>query len=936
MKRLPLVLLALVIGSSARAKDSIPDTKKPLFIAHYMAWFGLPETSGDWYQWKFAMEGVGIDKHHYPDLILANGRRDIAAIHYPSIGPYDSTDPNLCEYHILLAKEAGIDGFMVNWYGFEHSKGGRRQEDRGFEQLLKAAEKLDFKVCLNFDDKSAFPPYWDFKTRRESVAYANKIHLEAMKRYAASPAYLKIDKRPVLSNFSSAYPTTDCVCEVSFTPAEHREMLKALKSHDPYFIHDHQWDWRRSVKEAGYADISDSIFSWVGTRDQQLAFLDESRQLLKKRRIRMITGIANPGFDNSACWGWGGGLSRMPRNGGKLYSDGLEDCLAYGAGFIHLVTWNDYTEGSTIEPTEEYGDKYLRLTAQYSRRWNKDYGRLLRFDLPAPIYRDRTRRANLNPDLASSARNLAQISRLIDQAVVKFTQTGDGETSALLTQAEALIQSEESKMPRTGLLEVSLNPPSQDLFIGETGQVRVKIKNPSKEIVPVYLELNRKGIPRSWMGDDLESKAWLSPGEEKEFAYTVRVATDAGETIGWFTARVDSPYIPVTSNVSYLHVYRPVMTGGVEPVNLLRPGMDEKLELVLDLKQKRARKAKIMLSAPDGWTARADPGEIELPRSGQLRVPLTVRAPDNARDPGMLAVRVVRDDGEEFDFKEPFGILRPGDAALLEGDLNQDGVMDYALGNAFVEVHVTQALGGRILSIIRRDSGNNQLYLDYPRTASTQGDTWDKWAEYGGINDWFPAEWPGKVWNNDWKAKVLERGGSSVAVVLASRADEQLRIEKEIRVDAAFSSVKVSYEIANDGDVDRAATWTNHPDFTPGSTAGKEDLIVIPVSDRAGLARKSYEPRMQKSHFIPSENWVLAHDSKNREFLGEVFDNARVEKVGVWEGSGFFTMELIFNKMLLPPRSKKDFTVEYVTGRGELESAIRKMKDRAAEAKTAR
>src|SRR3989344_3940553 len=190
MKR-PLIffLLAGLLGFSAPAfsKTSKGSGERPLIIAHYMAWFGLPEISGDWHQWKCALDNVPVDKHHYPDLTLANGRRDIAVVHYPSIGPYDSSDPKLCEYHILLAKLSGIDGFMVNWYGIENKDGSPRYENKGFEQLLKSAEKLDFKVCVNFDDKCAFPPYFDFTQREQAAAQAKKTLERVMKIYGSSP-----------------------------------------------------------------------------------------------------------------------------------------------------------------------------------------------------------------------------------------------------------------------------------------------------------------------------------------------------------------------------------------------------------------------------------------------------------------------------------------------------------------------------------------------------------------------------------------------------------------------------------------------------------------------------------------------------------------------------------------------------------------------------
>eukprot|EP00438_Fugacium_kawagutii_P014760 Skav202484 [mRNA] locus=scaffold149:854483:855580:+ [translate_table: standard] len=33
------------------------------------------------------------------------------------IGPYDSGDPDVLEYHLLLMRYAGVDGVLIDWYG---------------------------------------------------------------------------------------------------------------------------------------------------------------------------------------------------------------------------------------------------------------------------------------------------------------------------------------------------------------------------------------------------------------------------------------------------------------------------------------------------------------------------------------------------------------------------------------------------------------------------------------------------------------------------------------------------------------------------------------------------------------------------------------------------------------------------------------------------
>ena len=55
--------------------------------------------------------------NHFDPEKISDGRREIASHFYPLIGPYDSGDANVIEYHLLLMKLAGIDGVIVDWYG---------------------------------------------------------------------------------------------------------------------------------------------------------------------------------------------------------------------------------------------------------------------------------------------------------------------------------------------------------------------------------------------------------------------------------------------------------------------------------------------------------------------------------------------------------------------------------------------------------------------------------------------------------------------------------------------------------------------------------------------------------------------------------------------------------------------------------------------------
>src|SRR5215469_15931106 len=95
-----LVILALSVFNMTCVAAT-----KPLLV-YYMPWYVAKPYSSNW-GWHWTMN------HFDPDTIGASGERQIASWYYPLIGPYDSADPAVLEYHVLLMKLAGIDGIIV-------------------------------------------------------------------------------------------------------------------------------------------------------------------------------------------------------------------------------------------------------------------------------------------------------------------------------------------------------------------------------------------------------------------------------------------------------------------------------------------------------------------------------------------------------------------------------------------------------------------------------------------------------------------------------------------------------------------------------------------------------------------------------------------------------------------------------------------------------
>jgi hypothetical protein len=82
-----------------------------------------------------------------------DGKRDIASHLYPLIGPYDSADPDVLEYHLLLMKLAGIDGVIVDWYGLQDFHDYRLLH-RHAQELVSSASRLGLRVAVCYEDQT--------------------------------------------------------------------------------------------------------------------------------------------------------------------------------------------------------------------------------------------------------------------------------------------------------------------------------------------------------------------------------------------------------------------------------------------------------------------------------------------------------------------------------------------------------------------------------------------------------------------------------------------------------------------------------------------------------------------------------------------------------------------------------------------------------------
>lgn len=305
-------------------------------LAFYYTWYGTPERHGQWVHWT----NVQPEKH------------DIASsTHYPAKGAYDSHDPDLIDWHIGLAKSHGVDCFITTWWG----PGGF--DDRAFRILLDRAKKKDFEVTV----------YWEAVPGKGQAKIDRAVNdlVYVLDQYGDHPAFLKLDGKPVIFVYGRIMGQVGLTeWPAIITEAKRRWGRDFLLIADGY--------------RESYARIFDglhvyNICGWVQkktpeelTRFSQASFASAVATAKKHARIACITII--PGYDDTKIRTPG---LNAERQGGETYRVLWEQAIAADPDWVVITSWNEWHEGSEIEPSHEDGDKYIQMTGLWAKRFKR-------------------------------------------------------------------------------------------------------------------------------------------------------------------------------------------------------------------------------------------------------------------------------------------------------------------------------------------------------------------------------------------------------------------------------------------------------------------------------------------------------------------------------------------------------------------------------------
>lgn len=313
-------------------------TNSTKVYAHYLPWFETPATSpdGKWGQhWTMANEN--------PDIIGADGRRQIASYFYPMTGPYASSDRDIIDYQLLLMKYAGIDGVIVDWNGTHNVYDYpliKRNTDSLFKRIPYAG--LQFSICYEDAQLTNVKSIAGIDT----ITAAQQDFTYLQTTYFGSNSYVKINNQPLLLNFGP---------QVMMQPNQWQRALSVLST-KPCLL-------PLEYANAATGSNSSGEFAWVNSSNLT------NMQNFYTRAAGFSTWFAGayPGFkDFYKPGGWGNTLFLIDYNDAATLQSTLDLTTSSGAKYLQLITWNDYGEGTMIEPTLDYNFDFLVAIQKYT------------------------------------------------------------------------------------------------------------------------------------------------------------------------------------------------------------------------------------------------------------------------------------------------------------------------------------------------------------------------------------------------------------------------------------------------------------------------------------------------------------------------------------------------------------------------------------------
>lgn len=353
------VLPLMALPAWSLASDAAPCSRVHAF---YYPWYGNPATDGRYANWNHPVAVRAGRPRQFP------GGDDIGANFYPELGCYSVNDPNTLDIQMRQLRRAKVGVICVSWWG----RGSFT--DQALPGLFRAAEKHGIRINFHLEPHLG-PGRRDAGKVRDAVIYL----LDA---YGASPALYRDasrGNRPMFYIYDS-YLTKAAEWATILAPEAERTIRGTkydavmiglwVKEHEQRFFLDGHFDGYYTYFATDGFTFGSTLANWG-----RLATWAREHEML------FIPCVA-PGYIDTRIRPWNGGNTRG-REQGAYYDREFEAAIAVGPEIIGITSFNEWHEGTQIEPAapkmvgdytyQDYSSRepawYLDRTAHWVRRY---------------------------------------------------------------------------------------------------------------------------------------------------------------------------------------------------------------------------------------------------------------------------------------------------------------------------------------------------------------------------------------------------------------------------------------------------------------------------------------------------------------------------------------------------------------------------------------
>jgi hypothetical protein len=247
------------------------------------------------------------------------------------VAPYVSAERATIERQVREAQGVGIDGFTLNWWGADNPT------DSNLQTLLAVARRRAFAVTVDVDLNS---PFW---ASPDDLASA----LTYLRRYFDDPAWLRLGERPVVSFYGTR----------KYDPSTWRAIRRRVDSGGEAV-------WIGEGDRFEYLAVFDGIhpYSVAWSPDPAAQLASYASRTRAAGRDKLWVATVMPGYDDTRLGRKDG--FKVDRQGGAYYTRVWRGAIATRPAMVSITSWNEWPEGSYIEPSRLHGDLYLRLTRE--------------------------------------------------------------------------------------------------------------------------------------------------------------------------------------------------------------------------------------------------------------------------------------------------------------------------------------------------------------------------------------------------------------------------------------------------------------------------------------------------------------------------------------------------------------------------------------------